>query len=187
VDRREAAAVLGVGPSAPAHEVRDAYRRRIRARHPDRAGGAATGEAARIIEAYAVLRTLPVVIDVDAPVDIEVETHRGPPRFDTVTLVDDDTVGFTVPADEVFGLLLDAAHEIGDVTYVDPEGGLLEAFVTLPGRPVCSLLLSLQGRADLVDAFCTVESLDAGPAPPVGDVISLLLGALRARLRARRS
>src|SRR5690606_26370028 len=54
MDVAEARAVLGVGADDPWPAVRSAYRRRIRAVHPDLNGGAAAA-AARLNEAYAVL------------------------------------------------------------------------------------------------------------------------------------
>jgi hypothetical protein len=36
--------------------------------------------------------------------------------------------------------------------------------------------VTLQGRATgVTEAFCTVESLEAHPAPPIGAVVALLL------------
>ncbi|MEJ7583307.1 MAG: hypothetical protein WKF43_04300 [Acidimicrobiales bacterium] len=99
-------------------------------------------------------------------------------------MLDDDTLAIAVPADEVFLLLLESAHSVGEVTYVDPEGGLIEAIVAFqdPQVPVCSVVLSLQGRAERVEAFCTIESLDASVPPPVADVVALLAAQVRHRL-----
>jgi hypothetical protein len=179
VERSEAAALLGVRGDEPARQLRAAYRRRIRERHPDRAGEAATSEAARIIEAY---RTLLAAAGAPSPVPASTPPPApAPPDAGLVTLVDDETVGFAFPADEVFVLLAEAADEIGDVTYLDPDAGLLEVLVTpAEGGPV-SVVLTLQGRAERVEAFCTVESLD-GSAVASGPVVSVLLDALRRRL-----
>jgi hypothetical protein len=183
MDRAEAAAVLGVRDGASTRQVRAAYRQRIRERHPDRAGPNATLDAARIIEAYRVMSD-----PAPAVVPRRAEPAPAPPRADpaggTVVLVDDDTVAFAFPADEVFGLLVEAADDIGDVTYVDPDAGLLEVLVTLPFGGPWSVVVSLQGRADRVEAFCTVEALDGSEARP-GPVVSLLLDSLRRRLRGR--
>jgi hypothetical protein len=84
----------------------------------------------------------------------------------------------------VFALLVEAADDIGDVTYVDPDAGLLEVLVTLAFGGPWSVVISLQGRMDRVEAFCTVEALDGSDAQP-GPVVSLLLDSLRRRLRGR--
>jgi hypothetical protein len=56
--------------------------------------------------------------------------------------------------------------------------------VTPAGTGPWSVVLSLQGRADQVEAFCTVEALDGSEARP-GPVVTLLLDSLRRRLRSR--
>jgi hypothetical protein len=181
MNRIEAAAVLGVHDDASSRQVRAAYRQRIREHHPDRAGPDATLDAARIIEAYQVM-SAPPPAPAPAPAPV-----RAAPRAQvdhTVTLVDDDTVAFAFPADEVFALLVEAADDIGDVTYVDPDAGLLEVLVTLAFGGPWSVVISLQGRMDRVEAFCTVEALDGSDAQ-TGPVVSLLLDSLRRRLRGR--
>jgi hypothetical protein len=183
MDRAEAAAVLGVGDRASSRQVRAAYRERIRERHPDRAGPNATLDAARIIEAYQVMsEPAPAPASVPAPPSRPAPRQEQPEHL--VTLVDDDTVGFAFPADEVFALLVEAADDIGDVTYVDPDAGLLEVLVTLAFGGPWSVVVSLQGRVDRVEAFCTVEALDGSDTRP-GLVVSLLLDSLRRRLRGR--
>jgi hypothetical protein len=184
MDRSEAASVLGVHDGASSRQVRAAYRERIREHHPDRAGPDATLDAARIIEAYQVMSA---PAPAPAPASAPSAPVSAPPRAHTdhtVTLVDDDTVAFAFPADEVFALLVEAADDIGDVTYVDPDAGLLEVLVTLAFGGPWSVVISLQGRMDRVEAFCTVEALDGSDAQP-GPVVSLLLDSLRRRLRGR--
>ncbi|MBV9953206.1 MAG: DnaJ domain-containing protein [Acidimicrobiia bacterium] len=180
MDRHEAAAVLGVHDTASTRQVRAAYRQRIREHHPDRAGPDATVDAARIIEAYEVMSA---PAPAPAPAPVTAPSRRGRPDH-SVMLVDDDTVAFAFPADEVFALLVEAADDIGDITYVDPDAGLLEVLVTLAFGGPWSVVISLQGRMDRVEAFCTVEALDGSDAQP-GPVVSLLLDSLRRRLRGR--
>jgi len=172
--------VLGVHDTASTRQVRAAYRQRIREHHPDRAGPDATVDAARIIEAYEVMSA---PAPAPAPAPVTAPSRRGRPDH-SVMLVDDDTVAFAFPADEVFALLVEAADDIGDITYVDPDAGLLEVLVTLAFGGPWSVVISLQGRMDRVEAFCTVEALDGSDAQP-GPVVSLLLDSLRRRLRGR--
>ena len=82
------------------------------------------------------------------------------------------------PASEAFALLLDAAAGIGGIGYVDRRLGILEVIVRFEGGPSCSVLITLQGRAFGTDAFCTMESIEAAPTPPIRPVIEALLEAL---------
>lgn len=187
MDRHAAAEVLGVDPADDPSTVRAAYRRLLHRHHPDHAGvdptvggpgrhGAAHDATARIIEAYAVLLGEPEHPSPESgPSARRAPADAGAHDGDGWRLaVDGDTITLGIPADEAFLALVDAAHHIGDVTYVDPDAGLLEAVVGIVGGPVCSLVLSLQGRAEGTDAWCTIESLDARRPPPIDDVVRLL-------------
>ena len=192
--------MLGVGPSAPWADVRRAYRSLIRSRHPDRAGTGSTDEAARIIAAYGVLRAqrnAPPAPSANRPEARAATTSppyrpptRPPPGVPPATIVrlDDDTIAFGAPADETFLLLLEAAHDIGEVTYVDRSVPILEAICQFVGTPTVSLVITLQGRNDGTEAFCTVESIEARPGPPAGLVVDVLMEMLgrRQRRQARR-
>jgi hypothetical protein len=83
-----------------------------------------------------------------------------------------------VPADEAFVALLDAAHLVGEVTYVDARLGLLEAVLADGAGTPCQLLVTLQGRATGTEAFCSLEPLGTDPCPPVADVVAALAAAL---------
>ena len=48
-------------------------------------------------------------------------------------------------------------------------------------EPATSLVLTLQGRGEGTEVFCTVESIEARPAPPVSAVVDLLELALHRR------
>ena len=76
-------------------------------------------------------------------------------------------------------LLIDAAHELGEISYLDPSAGLIEVIVEFVEAPTSSVLLSLQGRATgVTDVFCTVEPLSGGDAPPSDAVARLVLHTL---------
>ena len=157
MDRRQAAAHLGIDLDAPAVEVRSAFRRLLRRHHPDIAGGDGTA-ARRLTEAYRVLR-------------------QPPERVPAATA--DDTLVLALPPDEAFDALLDAGAAIGDVTYVDAEAGLLEVLVTFDDGRRASALVTLQGRATgTTDAFVTLEGLGNDPAPAPAIVLAALVDAL---------
>ncbi len=187
----EAARILGVGASASPDEVRIAYRSQIRTHHPDRAGSSSSARAASITEAYRVLVER-------GPAPPEEPTVRTPgtaagpvpPRATTevpafgappVGRVDEDTLALGAPPDESFRWLLDAAHDVGEITYVDRSMPIMEVLCRFEGEPATSLLLTLQGRGERTEVFCTVESIEARPAPPTSAVVDLLELALHRR------
>lgn len=185
----EAARILGIGAGASPDEIRIAYRSQIRTHHPDRAGERSSGRAAAITEAYRVL-----VERGPAPAE-EPETRAPssgpvPPRSTTEDLafgappvgrVDEDTLALGAPPDESFRWLLDAAHDVGEITYVDRSMPIMEVLCRFEGEPATSLLLTLQGRGERTEVFCTVESIEARPAPPTSAVVDLLELALHRR------
>jgi hypothetical protein len=110
-----------------------------------------------------------------------------PDSAGTAVAVDGDTVTADLPAGDVFPILVDVAERLGDVTHVEPESGILEFLVELPGYGTCSVLLTLQGRATgVTEAWCTVEPFRGGSPPPVEEVATLLAAGMRASLAANR-
>ena len=89
-----------------------------------------------------------------------------------------DTLLLHAPMNEAFGALFEAAGRIGHVAYFDRQLGILETIVRFEGGPSCSFLITLQGRALGTEAFCTMESIEALPTPPLRPVIDALLDAL---------
>lgn len=174
----EAYGVLGVARGASRGEVRRAYLARIRDHHPDRTGRG-TAEAVRIIEAYRVLRTAapPGVAEAPPPPP----PPEPPVPAGTLARSAGDTLLLGVPADEAFRLLLDAAHDVGEVTYLDRSGPILEVLCRFVGEPATSLVLTVQGRAGGTEVFCTATSIEARPGPPTDAVVDLLEDALRRR------
>ncbi len=98
-----------------------------------------------------------------------------------VVRVDGDTLRLDAPADEAFRWLVEAAHDVGEITYLDRSGPILEILGTFEGEPATSLLVTLQGRLDGTDALCSAESIEARPGPPTAAVVDLLELALRRR------
>lgn len=99
----------------------------------------------------------------------------GPPPF---VRVDADTIRFLAPADETFRWLLEGAHEIGEITYLDRSGPIFEVLCRFLDEPATSLLVTLQGRADGTDALCSAESIEARPGPPTAAVVDVFQDAL---------
>lgn len=180
----DALALFGLDRSTDWPAVRGAYRAAMRVAHPDVASGD-TERARRLNEAFAVLEPVyrrgaaapPPLAPPPSTVSRR-GMHRGPLPGDDVELraVDDDGLALVAPADEVFYRLLDALHDIGEVTYADPEGNYLEALVH---GGTGQLEVSLQGRADATEAFFTLESLRGAAVPPIAVVVRAIADRLR--------
>jgi hypothetical protein len=163
-----------------------AYRAQIAASHPDRAGGDAT-RAALVTEAYATLERAHRDGRLAERAPAPVPTPRpapgapppSPPLDEPPEVLEGDTVHLAMPPDEAFARLVEACHRIGDVTYIDRSCAILEALVRVEDEGVCSLVISLQGRAHGTDAFCTLEAIEHVAAPPVRPVVERLVSALR--------
>jgi hypothetical protein len=186
----EAARILGVGAAATAEEVRIAYRSQIRTHHPDRAGATSSARAASITEAYRVLVEHGPPAPEPPPPKRSSASGPVPPRtaFEDlgfgappVGRIDEDTLALGAPPDESFRWLLDAAHDVGEITYVDRSMPIMEVLCRFEGEPATSLLITLQGRGERTEVFCTVESIEARPAPPTSAVVDLLELALHRR------
>jgi hypothetical protein len=166
VDEAEARAVLGVAAGATPAEVRSAYRALLLRHHPDHAAeDDAAARTRQLTEAHAALRAAPSSPPAEPPPEVT---------------VDGATLSLVLPPDEAFLVLLDAAADLGEVTYVDPEVGLLDVHVAFEGGGTASLVVSLQGRATgTTDAFCTVADLGTGPVADAPALAALLAVSTR--------
>lgn len=181
MDTAEARAVLGVGPTAGADEVRSAFRRLLRRTHPDVATDVtdAGRRTARLVQAYAVLRRPPIAGRAPAP---------PPPagRHLAVT-VTGDSLHWAVPPQETFRLLVEVADSIGDITYVDVDAGLLDVVVVLADGIACSLMAtvtsrSVPGRPPATEVLFALEPLGGEVPPPAQPVVAAVAAHLaRAR------
>jgi hypothetical protein len=180
--RSEARALLGVTGDEPA-ELRAAFRRRLRAVHPDLNPSPDASEATRRLTAAYRLLLQPT-----GPTATEPETPRStrPPatgapraaRFE-VRVLDDSTVAVAAARDEVLDALVEVADALGELVYLDAHAGLVEVVVEFVDDPTSTLTMSLQGRADgTVEVSCGVESLSGGAAPPTDAVTRLVAGTL---------
>ena len=175
---------LGLGPAPTWTEVRVAYRAQIAASHPDRAGGD-PARAALVTEAYATLERahregrLAELRPVGPRLTVAERRPPAAPLHEPPEVLDGDTVHLAVPPDEAFARLVEACHRIGDVTYIDRSCAIFETLVPVEGEGACSLVITLQGRADGTDAFCTLEAIEHVATPPVRPVVERLVWALR--------
>jgi hypothetical protein len=170
VDRDEARRLLQVTPGAGPAELRAAFRREIRRLHPDATGvsGHSVGAAmTELIAAYRELRE-PEVASVRAPVG------RLEPRPVRVQ-VNGDTLLVHLPAGQLWPIVLDVAHGLGEVAYVDRSVPVVETIVEFLGHPVCSVLLSVDAHGDgTSELSCAAEALGGDRAPP-GDAVARLV------------
>jgi hypothetical protein len=183
MDVDAARAALGVEQRSSWAEVRAAYRSRIGAAHPDRAGGD-TARAAVVNEAYAVLARARRAGTLHPPSPPPHESPPSPPAAGgdrpgaPPEVLDGHTIHLDGPPEVAFTRLVEACHEIGDVTYVDRTCAILEALVHVESDGVCSLVISLEARAGGTDAFCTLEAIEHVASPPVQPVVAALVDAL---------
>lgn len=176
MDAVDARRILGVGAGATDVEVRAAYRAALLRTHPDLHGGDG-GPIRQVVESYRLLRTASAEPEPGPEVAVPVPTLLDDAE---AVVVDGDTVAAELPAGDLFAMLLEVGHRIGEVSYADPQAGLLEVVIELPGYGACSVVLTLQGRATgTTEASCTVEPLGGGPSPPAAAVAELLAAGLR--------
>ncbi|HEX2849385.1 MAG TPA: J domain-containing protein [Acidimicrobiales bacterium] len=191
MERTDARRVLGVAADATPEEVRAAYRRLVRTHHPDIAGAQHTRVTADITLAYRTLRGGAAPgeePDDDTGVDAARATDGASPAVDEacdgrVVRVDDDSFAIALPPDEAFLRILDLGHRLGEVTYVDPDGGLLETIVQFDDGSTCSAVFTTQGRANgSTEVFCTLARLAparaTSPAPAARIVVDAAVDAL---------
>jgi hypothetical protein len=181
VDVVEARAVLGVSDGDGWDVVRLAYRRRIRAAHPDVHGVGTTPVAARLNEAYAVLSRVRRTGAAAAPASRATTPPAPPPPAPPlvgVRVVGGDTLLLAEPPDEAFALLLEAGHRVGDVSYVDRSCAIFEVVLRQDGE-TCSLVVTLQGRAHGTEAVLTLEAMERAASLPPDRVVARVVAALR--------
>jgi DnaJ domain len=198
VDVWEARAVLEVGDGDDWDAVRASYRRLIRQAHPDvtgdRAGTATARRAARINEAYAVLSRAKRAGTLGAPRPASGPAAAGranggrrpapstpppapPPPAVGVRLVGADTLLLAAPPEVAFPLLIEAAHRVGSISYVDRSCAIFEVIVRLDGE-TGSLLVMLQGRGHGTEAVFALESLERAASHSPEPVVRQLIAAL---------
>jgi hypothetical protein len=162
--------VLGVDRDAPRDVIRAAYRKALFAAHPDHGGSA--HRARQVIDAAELLGR-------PRPHDDSTVTEPAldPGLSELVWRVDDDTIAVALSAEDTYLKLLEVAHRIGTVTYVDRQCGVLESLLKTKEGTTVSMLVTLQGRSNATtEVFFALEPIDAirGELPTVFDVSELV-------------
>ena len=174
VEIDDARRILGVDETADESTLRAAHRRRIRLAHPDAGGSAAA--AARVNDAWALLRGLDGPPEPRAPV----EPRRKPSPVPAATPPDvDGYYRVDVEPGELLARLAEAGHDVGEVVFVDPLGGLIEIVVgDAPAVGQLAVAVGATSGAGTEVAF-TLEPLGVTPAPPIGPIVDALMAAVR--------
>jgi hypothetical protein len=185
MDQGIAFEMLGLPVGAPWPEVRATYLRLVRQHHPDTGVdladvGRRTVRTAQITEAYALLASLR-----ERPVDVAVDrgARPAPWRFDDA-LDDSRRVLLDASFDHAFVALLEVAHLVGAVSYVDRGSGVLEVIVTPLPTQASSLIIYLEPGEErgVTEAVFGVEPLGSHPPALLDDLvdqIAVLLAAPR--------
>lgn len=179
----DARSVLGVAPGADAAALRAAFRDALRRHHPDTtADPDGAGErTATVVEAYRLLRDLADASEpAPAPVAAPAPTPAAP--LATVEVIGAEALWVGVDARLVAAALLEVADELGEVSYVDRSGGLVQLTVRPPDGPTCWFTLSTHHRPGGAVVVATLESIEAAPTPPADALLLALAEALAARL-----
>lgn len=184
--------VLGIEAEDEWAVVHEAYRRLIRAAHPDLAGPAGNRRAVRLNEAYAVLSQAhrsgapdpPRSADRRQPSTPAASRDRRGSGAAGVHIGNgfDGAETLLLPAspEEAFMRLLEASHDVGEVSYVDGSCAIFEVIVSHEGE-TCSLLVTVEPHAHGAVAVCTLESLERVASPSARAFTYRLAAALGRR------
>ncbi len=190
--------ILGVEPGDDWTVVRANYRERIRRSHPDVAGEAGVASTLELNAAYRALGVArregrlhemppppdppraPVAPPGEAPSATRPRWSEPPEPAPDARIVDASTIVLDSTPGETFRRLVEAAHEIGELSYLDRSSAIFEAVVALDDGTHASFVVSLQWRAHdaTCEAFCTLEALDRAESLDASGVMRQLVAYL---------
>jgi len=150
--------------------------------HPDISDNYdATERTMALTNAYQMLSS-ELAVPTPLPRVDDADQHLASPKQTDpleIRLLDDLTLLVAAPPKETLMLLIDMAHELGEISYLDPTAGLLEIVIEFLVEPTSSVLLSMQARpSGVTEVLCSVEPLSGGISPPADAVARLLLRTL---------
>ena len=162
MNRDLALKTLGLDRHAQREDISRAYRRLIRKAHPDVGGD--TAAAARITEAYAWLQQAPSV--------------GSPSPAPPATNPSDEKLVLLLPPGDVFARLCELGHQLGELSYLDPDAGIMQVTFTalnsVPCQLVATVIPSDHPRESQVEF--TLEPLANGLPPPIATVVAHMFG-----------
>ena len=168
MNRERALRTLGLEKGARADDINRAYRALIRQAHPD--AGGSTAVAARITEAYHWLQRA----------GTQSPPPPRPPQPDQPSpATTDDSMTLLLPPGDVFIRLVEAGHQLGEVSYIDRDAGIVQVTFTADNGVVCQLAATVvsggitSSRGDARVEF-TLDPLASGKAPPIERVVNRL-------------
>ena len=168
MNRERALRTLGLEKGARADDINRAYRALIRQAHPD--AGGSTAVAARITEAYHWLQRA----------GAQPPPPPTPPQPDQPSPVTtDDSMTLLLPPGDVFLRLVEAGHQLGEVSYIDRDAGIVQVTFTADNGVVCQLAATVvsggsdSSRGDARVEF-TLDPLASGEPPPIERVVNRL-------------
>ena len=175
MNQERALRTLGLDSEARADDINRAYRALIRQAHPD--AGGSTAVAARITEAYHWLQRS------EAQSAKSSNTTLPPKPQPPATDKTDDSMTLLLPLGDVFLRLVEAGHQLGEVSYVDRDAGIVQVTFTADNGVVCQLAATVTSgaatsRGDARVEF-TLDPLASGQAPPIGRVVNHLARLIR--------
>ncbi len=178
MNRERALRTLGLEKGAEAADINRAYRALIRQAHPD--AGGSTAVAARITEAYHWLQRA----GASPPESPKPSRPKQPAAAEAKT---DDSLVLHLPAGDVFARLVEAGHDLGEVSYIDPTTGMVQVTFTADNGVVCQLAATVQSspvpgsRQPDTQVEFTLDPLASGEAPPIGRVVAHLVRLIKSR------
>ena len=173
MNRERALRTLGLDSGARTDDINRAYRALIRQAHPDAGGN--TAVAAHITEAYHWLQRA----GAQSP-----PPPKTPQTDPPASVTTDDSMTLLLPPGDVFIRLVEAGHQLGEVSYVDRDAGIVQVTFTADNGVACQLAATVVSGGSTTsggDARVefTLDPLASGQAPPIGRVVAHLVRLVR--------
>lgn len=195
----EAARILGVPSDAPRPLLRARYLERLLIVHPDHNRSAdATERTIELTFAYELLvnrsprphgRQPETPQDTPRPATSQPATSQpsagitvdGPEEIwpGDIRVLDDDTIAVRAPGHETVLRMIEAASELGEITFCDPTLGMVQVVIEFVDAPTAQILMTTQGRGDgTTEVFCSVDPFNGGDVPATRPVVAIIADAI---------